>query len=598
MGQRGGTGIPAESSGDRTAKVVRFRSFEVDFRTGELRKGNRRVKLRDKSLEVLALLLEQPGQLVTRDELRVRLWPNDVFVDFENNINCAVSRLRYALGDSASRPRFIETLPRRGYRLLVSPAELSFAGEESASGRLKLLVLPFQYLGQETRHDYLSDGVTEEIIVRLATCGPEALRVIARATAMSYRGTSKSIGQIGRELGVDYIVEGRLFRAGNRLRLNASIVHVPDDSQIWATSRDGECDEILSLQREVADTIAGRIRALASAEQTVTPAASSRMTDPETYDTFLRGRFQYRQLTYEGLTGAVKHFRQCVATDPFYAPAWASLASALSLLGFWGYGPLSEVMPEAERSARKAIELDTRSALAHTALGTVSWFHHWDLDAAEKEYSRSVELSPGDSEIRWPLFVFLSTMRGDHDRAIREARMAEDLDPASVLICANVGWVYYWARRYDDAVAQSRRALEMSPDCLQAYYLRGASELAKNNFDEAIRAYEKAFSFYQDNYSLASLAMAVGASGAGRRAVELFEELHHRSERGYVPAMCFALACLGRADVDRVFEWLERAYADREAQLLFLKVTPAYDSLRADARFERLLERIGLSATA
>jgi len=594
MGQRGGTGIPAEGSGGRGSDVVRFRSFEVDFRTGELRKGNRRVRLRDKSLEVLAVLLEQPGKLVTRSELRLRLWPDDVFVDFENNINCAVSRLRYALGDSAARPRFIETLPRRGYRLLIDPRELSSpAGAPDLAG-VKLLVLPFQHLGDRLEHDYLSDGVTEEIIVRLATCGLESLKVIARATAMSYRGTRKSVAQIGRELSVDYIVEGRLFRPGNQLRINASIVHVPDGTQVWATSRDGEFSQILSLQRNVADQIADKIRAVVSSEQ-ASPPSPSRMTDPATYDTFLRGRFEYRQLTREGLMGAVKHFRQCVTTDPSYAPAWASLAASLSLLGFWGYASLVEVMPEAERSAQKAIELDNHSALAHSALGAVHWFHQWNLDAAEKEYVRALELAPGDSDIRWPVFVFLSAMRGEHERAIREARVAEELDPASVLICANVGWVYYWARRFDEAITQSRKALEMSPDCLQAYYLLGASQLAKASFEQAIRAYEKAFSFYQDNYSLASLAMAFGMAGAGRRAAELFEELHHRAECEYVPAMCFAVACVGRPEQEQVWEWLERAYADREAQLLFLKNTPAYDCLRSDPRFQHLLERLGMA---
>ncbi len=593
MRQENGSGIPAEGPGDRGPHVIFFRSFEVDFRTGELRKGNRRVRLRDKSLEVLALLIEQPGELVTRAELRVRLWPDDVFVDFENNINCAVSRLRYALGDSASRPRFIETLPRRGYRLLVSPAEISSPSEGFPFGPLKLLVLPFQHLGQEIHHDYLSDGVTEEIIVRLATCGPARLRVIARATAMSYRGTSKSVAQIGRELAVDYIIEGRLFRTGNRLRINASIVHVPDGTQIWATSRDAEVDEILTLQREVADNITGHVRSLVSGDQTV-PSTSLRMTDAGTYDAFLRGRFQYRQLTCEGLTGAVKEFRQCVTIDPSYAPAWASLANSLVLLGFWGYAALPEVMPEAERSARKAIELDPQSALAHGALGMVSWLHHWDLDSAEKEYFRALELSPGDSDIRWPLFLFVSTMREDHARATREARIAEELDPASIVVCANVGWVYYWARKFDDAIAQARKALRMSPDCIQAYYLCGASQLAKSGFEEAVRTYEKAFSFYQDSYSLALLAMAFGLAGARSRAAELFDDLRHRAECGYVPAMSFALAAIGLGDTDRVFEWLDRSYSNREAQVLFLGSMPIFDPLRSDARFQRLLERSGV----
>ncbi len=593
MRQRGDTGISADPSGDRGPQVVRFRSFEVDFRTGELRKGNRRVKVRDKSLEVLAMLLEEPGRLVTREEIRARLWPDDVFVDFGNNINCAVSRLRYALGDSATRPRFIETLPKKGYRLLISREELSSPFGVLEPGGIKLLVLPFQHLSDDVRHDYLSDGVTEEVIVRLATCGNHGLRVIARATAMSYRETRKSVAQIGRELGVVYIVEGRLLRSGSQLRVNASIVHVPDGTQVWATSRDADVDQIITLQRELADSVAGHVRFLVSGDQTM-PAASLRVTDAQTYDAFLQGRFQYRQLTCEGLSGAVKHFRRCVSIDPSYAPGWASLANSLALLGFWGYAALSEVMPDAERSARKAIELDPQAALGHCALGIVSLFHLWDPESAEKEFFRALELSPGDSDIRWPLFVFLSSVRADHDRAAREAKIAEELDPASVIVCAHVGWVYYWARRFDDAIAQARKALEMSPDCIQAYYLLGASQLAKSSYEEAIRTYEKAFSFYQDSYSLALLSMAFGLAGAKSRAAELFEDLRHRADCGYVPAMSFALAAIGLGDMDRVFDWLDRSYSNREAQVLFLGSMPVFDPLRSDARFQRLLERFGV----
>jgi len=581
------------SLGDWGTRKIRFRSFEVDFGTGELRKGDRRVRLRDKSLEVLAVLLEQPGKLVSRSELRVRLWPSDVFVDFENNINCAVSQLRYALGDSAVRPRYIETLPRKGYRFLLDPAEISLTSDKSASGLLKILVLPFQQLGESNSEDHLSDGVTEEMIVRLGASAGESLKVIARATAMTYKTTCKSVAAIGRELGVNYLVEGRLLRTENRVRINASIVNVPDGTQLWSTSREGKLSEILILQRELADAVAGRIRLLVPSDQPFS-SPSPHLTDPDTYDAYLRGRALSHQLTRDGLKGGISCFREALLKDPSYAPGWASLAASQALLGLWGYAPQKQVMPEAERAARKAIELNPQSALAHSALGTVYWFHYWYLALCEQEYEHAVQLSPGDSDVRWPFFVFLSAIRGDHERAIREARLTEELDPASVLICANVGWVYYWARRYDDAVAQSRKALEMRPDYLQAHYLLGASQLANGRSREAVQAYEKASSFHQDNYSLASLAMAWGFAGEKRRAADLCDSLRQKAESSYVPAMCFAVASVGLGDHDRVFEWMERAYGERDSQLLFVRASPAYDSLRSDPRFGRLLALLGM----
>ncbi len=245
-----------------SATRFRFRSLEVDFKTGELKRGNRRLRLREKPLGVLAMLLERSGQLVTRSELRGRLWPDDVFVDFENNINSAVSRLRFALGDSARRPQYIETFPRRGYRFLVNPSELVPVPGTAPSERVKLVVLPFQNLGRDPQDRYISDSTTEAITVRLGAC--KGFAVIARTTAMTYRGVDKAISQIGCELGVDYLVEGSMFRVGSRVRINASIVHFPDDVQIWATSREGRTSEILALQRDLADRIAERLCLISS----------------------------------------------------------------------------------------------------------------------------------------------------------------------------------------------------------------------------------------------------------------------------------------------------------------------------------------------
>ena len=566
--------------------VIRFGDYEADLRSGELRKRGTRIRLPGQSFAVLALLLEHPGELVTREELRARLWPSDVFVDFENNLNTAVGRLREALGDSAEKPRFIETLPRRGYRFIARLSEAPVR-VPSPARRIKLAVLPLENLSGDPAKEYFSDGMTEELITQLAGLAPERLGVIARTSAMHYKGTCKDIARIGRELGVDYVVEGSVRRADDRVRISAQLILVSDQTHLWAQSYDGELGDILKLQSEVAEAITRQIEVTVSPRRVITVV-------PEAYDAYVKGLYHFNQLHPSGLDKAVEYFELAIGKDPRYAPAYGKLATAHALLGFFGWVAASEAFPTAEKAALAALQVDDTHPDAHHALAVVHWFHHWNLAAAEREWERTVELAPNDPFHRWGVFIFLSSMREDHRRAIAEAELARELDPLSVLIRSNFGWVLYWSRHYDRAIAESRAALEMDPNCLVAYYILGLASLAKSAFNDAIAALLEATHRFGDHFSLGYLGMAYGLAGRRAEAREVLSQLERRAASQDVRPIHFAWVHVGLGENQTALDWLETAYAKHNTNVLFLRCVPFYDPLRSEPRYEQLLARLPL----
>src|SRR5215469_5729910 len=343
---------------------VRFAAFEVDFQTGELFKHSRRIKLQTQSFLILASLLERPGEVLTREELCQKLWPSGVFVDFEVGLNAAINRLRSVLDDSPEKPRFIETLHRRGYRFI---APLERGGQERAAPRIgSLAVLPLENLTGDAAQEYFADGITDSLITRLAQIG--ALRVISRTSAMHYKGTQKKLPEIASELNVDAIVEGSFTRSGSHVRINAQLVHARTDQHLWARQYEREMTDILVLQGDVAGAIADEIRI------TITPRerarlARARAIEPEAYEDYLRGRFFWNKRTPEGLKKSLQYYRSSLEKDPSYALAHAGLAECYNMMAYWGVLSPQEACPSARSEARAAVVLDESSAEAHTALG-------------------------------------------------------------------------------------------------------------------------------------------------------------------------------------------------------------------------------------
>jgi len=429
-----------------SSKVIRFQDYEVDLRAGRLHKSGIRIGLREKSFQVLAALLEQPGEVVTREALRQRLWPNDVFVDFENNLNTAVARLRVALNDSAENPRYIETLPKRGYR---------FVGSLSKPIAPRLLVLPFANLSGDPAQDYLSDALTEELITGLASVAPKDLAVIARTTAMHYKNSRKDIAAIGADLAVEYAVEGSLHRVDGRIGVNVQLVRVSDQVHLWANRYDTEWRDLLSTAGEAANAIAAQI---GISPQRTTKATK---TDPEAYRQYMRGRDELAKLTSEGIATAQQCFEAAIARDPKFALPYDGIAELHWYLGFVGIMPPRQASSTGVLAAMRALELDDTLAETHALLG---WFRKeldYDWPEVHREMKRALDLNPTSPVVRFRYAKGELCPHGRIQEAIVEIEAALESDPLSLDMRHWLGEMRWLGRQYDRAIEEVQKALNL-----------------------------------------------------------------------------------------------------------------------------------------
>jgi TolB-like protein/Flp pilus assembly protein TadD len=579
-------GEPMQESGPK-AKILRFGECDVDLRAGQLYKRGLKVSLRDQSFRVLALLLERPGEVVTREELRRRLWPEDVFVDFDNNLNTAVARLREALCDSADHPRFIETLPKRGYRFVASVAGSAEAG---STRKAKLAVLPFANLSGDPAEEYFSDGLTEEMIGQLAGLAPDRLGVIARTTAMHYKGSHKDVARIGLELGLDYVLEGSVRREGGQVRISAQLIQVSDQTHLWSRTYDAELRHILKLQSEVAQAVAAQI-------EIAVPQTGKRRTgavDPEAHDAYLKGLYHLSRLNPSELEKAAECFRRAIQTGPGYAQAHAKLALVHSFAGYFGYAAPSEAFPKAEAAAAKALELHDGLADAHFALGLVHWFHTWDLPAAERDIDRAVELSPNDPNGHFGRAMFLASMKEDHPVAAIEMSRARELDPLSMMIRVSQGWVLYWARQYDRLIVHARETIELDENCVQAYNHLGLAYIATAAPGRAVAALEEAARRFGDPLSLAWLGMACAEAGEPEKARAVLRRMEETAASGYMPSLCLSWVHVGLRENQAALDLIAKAYDEHDPVVLWLRVSPSFDALRGEPRYAPMVARLNL----
>jgi TolB-like protein/DNA-binding winged helix-turn-helix (wHTH) protein/Tfp pilus assembly protein PilF len=614
-------------------RVLRFGPFEVNFTTGELRKHDIHLKLQDQPFQVLKMLLARPGELVTREEIRQRLWPSGTFVDFDNGLNAAVNRLREALGDSAEHPKFIETLPRRGYRFigLTLPGETQQAaplgkrrsvavtvsvllglvatlvGLNVAGLRNRLLtamplksalaplridsiaVLPLENLSRDPEQEYFADGMTEELITNLGKIS--ALRVISRTSVMHYKGTKRSLPEIARELNVDAIVEGTVLRSGNRVRITINLLHAPTDRHLWAESYERDLQDVLVLQGEVARSIAGEIRIKLMPQEQIR-LASTRPVDPEAYQDYLKGKYYTSKWTEEGLKKAVVSFRQAIDVDPTYAHAYEGLAEVYSWVAASGLQSTAEAYPLAKAAALKALELDETLADAHAAFGGIKFLFDWDWSGAEQELKRAVMLNPNSSNAHFSYGVFLTVM-GRSDEAVMETRRALQLDPLTPTTNLQLGWVLYYARRHDESIAQLKKTLELAPDLGYANMELGMNYAQKRMYPEAVSECERAVSLApEEQVTLGACGNVYGLAGRRKEALMLLDRLKRLSVRRYLDP--YNVACLydGLSDNRHTIDWLERAYRERSASLYGIRVELWSDRLRSDPRFQDLLHRM------
>ena len=560
-------------------QIVCFGTYEADLRSGELRKHGLRVRLPEQPFRVLAILLEHPGEVVTRESLQKRLWSHGTFVDFEQGLNAAVKRLREALDDSAETPRLIETLPRRGYRFIGSLA--------AKPGRIEsLAVLPLENLSRDPEQDYFAEGMTEALITSLAKIG--ALRVVSRTSVMQYKGVRKSLRDIAGELQVDGVVEGAVQRSGERLRISVQLVHAPTDTHLWAESYDRDLRDVLALQSELAQAIAREVQVK------LTPFDHARLglahpLAPEAYDAYLKGRYHWNHRPAE-LPKAIRFFQDAIAKDSTYVAAYAGLADCLSSTHAWGLVPASEGSVKAKGLAQKAVEMDRSSAEAHSSLAYATMYHY-DFSAAEREFELAIELNPRYIPAR-QLFGWYLGATGRYEESYTEYRRAIRLDPLSSIINAMFGFAYLYARRYDQAVEQFLKTLKLDPTSGVAHFGLGWAYRCKSLYEPAIPALRKAIEHFPGTTPLAVLGEVYAAAGYQNEAKKTLEQLNQLSKQQYLTAYGVARVYVTLGETNQAFHWLETAYRERDNWMLLLKVDPSLDALRSDPRFQDLLRRM------
>jgi len=627
----------------RPASVVRFGTYEVSLKSGEVRKAGVRIRVQQQPMKLLELLLERPGEVVTREELRGRVWPDESFGDFDQAVNIAIAKLRSALGDSAENPRYIETLPKRGYRFIadvsvvdanVVKARPQVEADEPASetaipvsperrpwrarsvivtlavvlilaalavwfsrsrtpapaGIRSLVVLPLENLSGETSQDYFADGMTDELITDLAQIS--ALRVISRTSAMVYKGARKPLPQIARELNVDAVVEGTVLRSGDQVRITAQLIQASDDKHLWAESYEGNVRETLALQNKVAAAIAEQIRIKLNPQEQAA-LKNARVVNPEAYESYLKGRYFWNKRTVSSLKVALAYFNQAIEEDPKYAQAYSGLADSYALLGDWQYGVMTpkEALPKAKAAAMKALELDDSLSEAHNSLAFCLDGFDWDFETAGKEFRRAIQLNPGYATAHhW--YAWHLSLVGRNSEAIAEMRKAENLDPLSLIINADLAELLLIAHLPDESIQESRKTMEMDANFALAHNQLAQAYLAKHMFGEAIAEMQTAIQLSGGSPTFtANLARAYATSGQTAAAVGLLNDLKKDSASGDASAeIAMIYAALGNHD--EAMNWLEKSYQERFNPGVLLR--PGFDPLRSDPRFQELVRRIGL----
>jgi TolB-like protein/DNA-binding winged helix-turn-helix (wHTH) protein/Tfp pilus assembly protein PilF len=635
-----------------------FGEFTVDFRVKEIRRNGIRIKLAGQSFTALETLLERAGEVVTREELRARLWQGETFVDFDHSLNVAVNRIREVLCDSAESPRYIETIPRLGYRFIAKlNADLPTAGINTVSSsstpaigvglsarpvsaearslptlkwrrvpvswyaglvllllislvvielthrrspssvaattdKTMLAVLPFENLTGDPANEYFSDGLTEEMITQLATLEPSRLGVIARTSVMSYKHGDRSIAHVGDQLHVQYVLEGSLRQSSGRVRITAQLIQVKDQTHIWAQDYDRNLGDVLTLEREVSGNVAREIQLeLTSQEQA--NLAQPRPVDPEAHELYLKGRFYWNQRTPNAFKKSVDYFEGAIRRDPNYAEAYVGLADAYRFL--MNTSPPDEVLPKARAAAEKALAINPNLAEAHASLGLIAPYFDWDWETARKHLERALQLNPNSAITHdWYADGYLSIM-GRMDESLAEMRVAQRLDPLSCVINGDMGKTLFFARRYDEAIAQLRSVLEMDPNCYVAVsWLRMVYE-ETGNYQQTLELFEKEKTFLYTVRDIGGIQAGIYAKmGHTEQARQSLGELLKRAQTEHVDPGLIAATYIELGDKDQAFAWLEKAYAEHSNWMSSLKVWPLYDTLRDDPRFADLERRVKL----
>jgi TolB-like protein/DNA-binding winged helix-turn-helix (wHTH) protein/Tfp pilus assembly protein PilF len=637
---------------------VLFGAFELDLKTGELRSTetpdpNNKVILREQVFQVLRMLLEHEGKIVTRDEIKGRLWPNDTVVGFDHSINATINTLRRALGDSADDPRYIETLARRGYRMMPaieyrdsapgtalekdreqrqqSAAEIGgnparvpdnvqenvqrqmrphwwkaavvlgsvviLAGSGYISwrhfraaplpGKIMLAVLPFENLTGDPNKEYLADGLTEETISQLGRLNPEQLGVIARTSVMGYKHKDERLDQIGRDLSVQYVLENSLRESGDHMRLTAQLIQVKDQTHLWSQDYDYPAKDILNVEDDVAKAVAREIRVRLTSKQTA-ELAQSHSVNAEAFDAYLQGYYHFERDTDKDTEMAAKYYERATQLDPSYALAWIGLSRTRNWQVNTGLIPAEEGHRLAREAVERALALNPNLAEAHTQMGRIKEQVDFDWTGADASFQRAVALDPENPEVVRTA-AGSATMLGRFDEAIQLDRRAVDLDPLNADSSEALAEPEFYMGQLDEAAADLKKALNLNPDVVSAHVKLSNIYVMQGRPQDALPEIELV---RHDAYRPWLYAIAYHALGREKESDAALSKLitKYNASMAYQIALVYAF----RNQADEAFEWLDRAYAQRDSGLIGTKVEPLLKSLHSDPRYAVFLKKLNL----
>jgi TolB-like protein/DNA-binding winged helix-turn-helix (wHTH) protein/Tfp pilus assembly protein PilF len=594
--------------------TIRFGTFEVDFRSRELRNSGVKIRVQDQPFKVLAILLEHPGKVVTREELQRRIWPEESFGDFDHAVNVAIAKLRTSLGDSADNPRFIETLPRQGYRFITPVADsgqiarrprflsriiwvaalaavtvigLAAVGAwylkktpERARIPPSIAVLPFVDLSPEKDQEYFSDGLAEELLNSLTKI--PGLHVAARTSAFQFRGKNEDLRVIGQKLNVATVLEGSVRKQGGRVRISAQLVQVSDGFHLWSEAYDRDLTDIFAVQEDIANAVAGSLRVALLGEK----ASSSRGTNIEAYNAYLQGKYFYARYRQEDVDKAISFYEQAVRLDPNYALAWASLAEARSFRAT-SYGPI-DGFRMARQAAERALALDANLAEAHAMMGWIKREYEWDWAGAGTSFQRALALAPGNATAIRETANLAGTL-GNFEQALMLDRRALELDPLNGRAYMGLVLHLYYSGRLDDAAEAAKKALDLNLDVPTLHTLLAWVYLAQSRPQEALA---EASRETDPGYRQQGLALAYYALGRKKESDAALRQLIAAFQS--VGAFQIAEVYAFRGEADRVFEWLERAYAQHDSGFSIMKGDPLLANLGRDPRYAAFLKKMRL----
>jgi TolB-like protein/Flp pilus assembly protein TadD len=569
--------------------------FELDRRAGEIRKQGLKVSLPGQLFQLLVLLMEHSGEVVTREEIRKILWA-DSYVKFDGSIYSAINRLRHSLDDTPGNPRLIETVPGYGYRFTAqwNPTTTvpALHSGEVVSVKPRVAVLPFENLSGNVAEEYLADSLTDALITTLAKMS--SLTVKPRSSVMAYKHARSTLSATCGKLNVEAVVQGAVVRCGNRVRVTVQLIRAATEEHLWAESYDHKFHDLLAFQANIAGAIAAQVtHKLNPGFRQI--SLMTRPRRPAAYEAYLKAHYVFKNFTDEGLCKARHYWKKAIQEDPDYAKAYAGLAESCNMLGITSVIPVAEALEQSRGAANKALEIDDSLSEAHTSLGCAHMLE-WDWASAEREFQRAIELDPNLATCNPCHYLEYLMAMGRPAEAIAEVERVQEIQPLSNFLGVVMGWIYYCNQYYDRAVRQHQKMLAVNPNSALTHWCLGMDYSQKRKYRSAIEECRKARLLGGTRNVLSALGYAYAMAGEKDRAHHILKELKGLLRATYAPPYAFATIYAGLGEKDAAFDWLGRAYLVHDAGLIWMKWDPQLDNLRSDSRFQKLLDDIGLQS--